>query len=83
MYYVKYKTEFIAYLLNIKTANQTPAKVIRYIFLILPNNICMQKKTQQPSVCRQITAVFLILIFDSEFFEFFEVAAALLRQRRS
>ena len=40
---------------------------------MLPNNSCMQKKTQQPSACRQIAAVFLILIFD---LEFFEVAAA-------
>ena len=39
---------------------------------MLPNNSCMQKNTAA-SACRQIAAVFLILIFDSEFFE---VAAA-------
>ena len=35
---------------------------------MLPNNSCMQKNTAA-SACRQIAAVFLILIFDSEFFE--------------
>jgi len=44
VHFVKQKTEFIAYLLTVKTTKQTLAKVIRYIFLCIQTTAVCRKK---------------------------------------
>lgn len=58
MHFVKQKTEFIAYLLTVKTTKQTLAKVIRYIFYASQQQLYAEKN--KTAICLPTDSCFLV-----------------------